>query len=160
MVVIGGKRALSFLLETNRAGDPGLWRNILTTSKTLTETASDLGRQAMESAEELGQSAGQKLEDARVGTGDALHAAASSVRTTGRKGCDAISNLATGTADRLDASATYVEEHDLRSVSLGLRTFARRHLTGSLLTAAAIGFLAGSALIRATHSCQRTSEGT
>jgi hypothetical protein len=131
----------------------------LTTLKTLTETASDLGRQAVESAEELGLSGGRKLDQARVETGDALHAAASSVRATGRKSSDAIGKLATGTADRLDASASYVENHDLRTVSLGLRSFARRHLTGSLVTAAAIGFLAGSALRRATHSCQRTSEG-
>ena len=132
----------------------------MTTLKTLTETASDLGRQAMESAEELGLSGGRKLDEARVETGDALHAAASSVRTTGLKSSDAIGKLATGAADRLDASASYVENHDLRAVSLGLRSFAGRHLTGSLVTAAAIGFLAGSAFLRATHSCQRTSQGT
>jgi hypothetical protein len=160
MFVIGAKRALIFLLETNQASYPGLWRNILTTLKTLTETAADLGRHAIESAEELGRSAGKKLEDARVGTGDALHSAASSVRTTGRKSSDAIGNLATDTANRLDASASYVEDHDLRAVSLGLRRFARRHLAGSLMTAAAIGFVAGSAIILATHSCQRRSEGT
>ena len=127
----------------------------MTTLKTLTETASDLGRQAMESAGELGLSGGRRLDEARLETGDVLHAAASSVRTTG----DAIGNLATGTADRLDASASYVENHDLRAVSLGLRSFARRHLTGSLVTAVAIGFLAGSALRRATHSCQKASAG-
>ena len=131
----------------------------LTTLKTLTETASDLGKQAMESAEELGRSAGKRLDEARVETGDALHTAASSVRTTGRRSSEAIGNLATGTADRLDASASFLEDHDLREVSLGLRRLARRHLTGSLVTAAAIGFLAGFALIRATHSCQRTSQG-
>jgi hypothetical protein len=132
----------------------------LTSLKTLTETASDLGRQALESAEELARSGGRKLDEARVETGDALHATASSVRTTGRKSSDAIGNLATSTADRLDASASYVENHDLRTVSLGLRSFARRHLTGSLMTAAAIGFLAGSAYLRATHSCPKTSERT
>ena len=149
-----------FLLESNQAGYPGLWRNILTTLNTLTETASDLAKQAIQSADDLSRSAGRKLDAARVETGDALHAAASSVRTTGRKSSAAIDNLATGAADRLDASASYVEDHDLRAVSLGLRRFARRHLTGSLVTAAAIGFLAGSALIRATHSCQKTTEAT
>ena len=131
----------------------------MTTLKTLTETASDLGRQAMESAGELGLSGGRRLDEARAETGDALHSAASTVRVTGRKGSDAIDKLATGTADRLDASAAYVETHDLRTVSLGLRSFARRHLTGSLVTAAAIGFLAGSAILRATHSCQKTPAG-
>jgi hypothetical protein len=34
-----------------------------------------------------------------------------------------------------------------------LRRFGRQHLTESLVAAAAIGFLAGAAMKRATHSC-------
>jgi ElaB/YqjD/DUF883 family membrane-anchored ribosome-binding protein len=125
----------------------------LTTLRTLTDTAPELGKEARESMEDLGRSAGRKLDQARDDTGDALHAAASSVRTTGRKGSEAIDNLATGAADRLDATASYVEDHDLNDVVTGLRRFARRHLTGSLVAAAAVGFLAGSAISRATRSC-------
>ena len=125
----------------------------MTTLKTMTETASELGKEAKESIEELGRSAGRKLDKARDETGEALHTAASSVRTTGRQGCEAIDDLATGAADRLDATASYVEDHDLRDVFTGLRGFARRHLTGSLVAAVAVGFLAGSAICRATHSC-------
>jgi ElaB/YqjD/DUF883 family membrane-anchored ribosome-binding protein len=131
----------------------------LTTLKTVTETASELGKEAKESVEELGRSAGRRLDEARNETADALHAAASSVRTTGRKGSEAIDNLATSAADRLDATASYVEDHDLRDVFTGLRRFGRRHLAGSLVTAAVIGFLAGSVLSRVTHSCGRTPEG-
>jgi ElaB/YqjD/DUF883 family membrane-anchored ribosome-binding protein len=140
-------------LEHAQANHPGLWRNILTTLRTLTETASELGKEAKESVEELGRSAGGKLDQARDDTGEALHAAASSVRTTGHKGSEAIDNCSTRTADRLDATASYVEDHDLRDVFTGLRGFARRHLTGSLVAAVAVGFLAGSAICRATHSC-------
>jgi ElaB/YqjD/DUF883 family membrane-anchored ribosome-binding protein len=125
----------------------------LTTLRTLTETAPELGKETKESMEELGRSAGRKLDQARGETGEALHAAASSVRTTGRKGSEAIDNLATGAADRLDVTASYVEDHDLNDVVTGLRRFARRHLTGSLVAAAAVGLLAGSAICRATHSC-------
>ena len=125
----------------------------MTTLRTLTDTAPELGKEAGESLEELGRSAGRKLDQARGDTGDALHSAASSVRTTGRKGSEAIDNLATGAADRLDATASYVEDHDLREVFTGLQKFGRRHLTGCLVAAAAIGFLAGSAISKATHSC-------
>ena len=125
----------------------------MTTLRTLTETAPELGKETKESMEELGRSAGRKLDQARGETGDALHAAASSVRTTGRKGSEAIDNLATGAADRLDVTASYVEDHDLRDAFTGLRRFGQRHLTGSLVAAAAVGFLAGSAICRATHSC-------
>jgi 2-methylaconitate cis-trans-isomerase PrpF len=125
----------------------------VSTLKTLTEQASEFGKETKESIEELGRSAGRRLDEARDETGGALHAAASSVRTTGRKGSKAIDNLATGAADRLDATGTYVERHDLRGM---VRSFSLRHLTGSLVAAAAIGFLAGSALSRATHSCATT----
>ena len=120
----------------------------MTSLETLTDAASKLGKDAIES-----------LDDAREETAGALHTAASSTRRTGRQGSEAIGNLATGAADRLDATASYVDDHDLNDVVNGLRKFGRRHLTGSLVFAAAIGFLAGAALHHLTHSCQRTSEG-
>ena len=123
----------------------------MTTLKTLTETASELGKEAKESMEELGRAAGKRLDEARDETGSALHAAASSVRTSGRRGSRAIDNLATSAADRLDATGSYVEDHDLRGVLTGLRKFGRRHPTSSLVAAAAIGFLAGSAVSRMTR---------
>jgi ElaB/YqjD/DUF883 family membrane-anchored ribosome-binding protein len=128
---------------------------VLTNIRTLTEKASELGTGAKESMDELGRSAGRKLDEAREETGDALHSAASSVRATGRRGSEAIDNLATGTADRLDATASYVEDHDLKGVFADLRKFGRRHLTGSLVAAAAIGFLVGSTFSGAPQSRKR-----
>lgn len=122
----------------------------MTNLRTLTETASELGKEAKESMEELGRSAGKRLDEARDETGGALHTAASSVRTTGRRGSRAIDNLATSAADRLDATASYVEDHDLRGMLTGLRKYSRRHPTRSLLAAAAIGFFAGSIISRMT----------
>ena len=129
----------------------------MNTSATLTDTASSLGQSARESVEELGRSAGNKLDEAREETGRALHTAASSVRKTGQRGSDAIDNVSAAAAGRLDATASYVESHNFRGM---LRTFGLRHLAGSLLAAAAVGFLAGSALRRATHSCAKASEST
>lgn len=125
----------------------------MNTGKTLTEQAADLARETKESMEELGRSSGRRPDEARDETGGALHAAASSVRTTGRKGSEIIDNLATSAADRLDATATYVEGHDLRAM---FRRFGLRHLTGSLVAAAAIGFLAGSVLGSAARPCIKT----
>ena len=128
----------------------------MTDLKTVTESASRTCGQAMGSAEELGRSAGRRVDEARDETAEALHKAASSVRTTGRQGSEAIDNLAAGAADRLDASASYIEDHDLRSAVAGLQRFGRRHLAGSLLVAGVIGVLAGSALNRLTHSCGKS----
>lgn len=131
----------------------------MTSLRNLTDAASELGKGAKESAEELGRSAGRRLDDAREETADALHTAASSARKTGRQGCEAVDNLATGAADRLDATASYIEDHDLRKLFRDLRKFGRQHLTGSLVFAVAFGFLAGAALNRLAHSCGRTPEG-
>ncbi len=122
------------------------------------ESASDLGTGAKESIEELGRSAGRKMDGAREETGGALHAAASCVRKTGRQSTEAIGDLATGTADRLDATASYIEDHDLRDALTGLRRFGRKHLTGCVVAAGAIGFLAGTALSRAVRSPGKASE--
>ena len=128
----------------------------MTDLKTATESASRLCGQAQGSAEEMGRSAGRKVDEAREETAEALHNAASSVRTTGRQGSAAIDTLATDAADRLDATASYIEDHDLRSAFVGLQRFGRRHLAGSLLAAGVIGVLAGSALNRLTHSCGKS----
>jgi hypothetical protein len=132
----------------------------LTTLKTLTEAATEFGKETKESVEEFGRSAGRSLDAARDETGDALHAAASSVRATGRKSSAAIDNLTAGAADRLDETASYVENHDLSDALTGLRRFARRHLTGSLVAAVAVGFVAGAALNRAAHSCGKAPART
>jgi ElaB/YqjD/DUF883 family membrane-anchored ribosome-binding protein len=146
--------------STHKTNHRRLWRSIVTTLRTVTETAAELGKQARESVEELGQSAGRKLDETRDETGGALHSAASSVRRAGREGSAAIDNCYTRTADRLDATGSYIEDHDLGDAFTGLRRFARRHPTSSLVAAVAIGFLAGSALSRATHSCGRAPQGT
>jgi ABC-type transporter Mla subunit MlaD len=105
----------------------------------------------METASQLGA----KVTATKDQAADALHAAASSVRATGRQGSEAIDNLATGAADKLDATASYVDDHDLRGVFTGVRQAVRRYPTGSLVIATALGFCAGSAIRRMTHSCAR-----
>jgi hypothetical protein len=138
---------------------PDFERDYMTNLKTVAETAVELGKHARESVEELGRSAGERLDEARDETGGALHAAASSIRATGRHGCEAVGGIANNTADKLDATASYVEDHDLRRVYAGLRKIGRRHMAGSLAIAAGIGFLAGAALVRVAHSCVSPPKG-
>ena len=134
----------------------------MTTVKTLTDTVSDLGRTASEfgketkgSVDELARTAARKLDEARMEAGDSLHSAASVVREKGRRSSEAIDSAANGAADRMDATATYIKDHDLKDAAMGLRRFSRKHMAGSLLAAGAVGFLVGSALVRATHSCAK-----
>jgi hypothetical protein len=139
-----------------------LWRNILTIMKTLTETASAIGdrvSEAKDTVEDIARSAGKKLDAGRDETADRLRTAASSVRTTGRHGSEAIERITNGAANKLDSTASYVEDCDLKGVFTGLRQFGRRHLTGSLVAAAVVGFLAGSAVRGRTHSRARSTVG-
>lgn len=132
----------------------------MTTLQSVTETASDFGKDVTASLEEFGRAAVTGLDEGRDETADALHTAASSVRKTGRQGSAAVDSLAAGTADQLDATASYVEDHDLKDVMTGLRRFGRRHLTGILVAAVAVGFLAGAAMHRAVQSCGRATGRT
>jgi ElaB/YqjD/DUF883 family membrane-anchored ribosome-binding protein len=128
------------------------WRNAVTNLETITETALEFGKEAKESleklarsAEKLARSATDSLDQTRENTGDALHSAASTIRKTGRQSAKTLNNLTNGTAGGLDATASYIENHDLRGMFSG---FASRHPAPSLVVAAALGYFVGSALSR------------
>jgi hypothetical protein len=60
------------------------------------------------------------MDAVRGETGAALHAAACSVREAGLEGSEAMDGLAVGAARELDATASYVENHDLSDVVTSL----------------------------------------
>jgi hypothetical protein len=139
------------------------WRNIVTTFDSIAETASELGQSAQDSIEDLRRTAGKKLQTAgkrldraRDDTGDALHSAASSVRATGRQGAKAIDEFANGAADRLDDTASYIEDTDLRGMAGGIGSLARRYPVRCLVAAAAVGFWVGTAMTRKTPARRRS----
>src|SRR5271154_1008689 len=103
---------------------------------------------AQEHLEDLGRMAGEKLDEARSGTADALEGAATSVRSTGRRGAETIDSVSRNAAGKLDSTAAYVRTHDVGGMLTNLRQAMGRHPTGFVLLAAGIGFLAGSATRR------------
>ncbi len=115
----------------------------------MTKTASHLREGISETAKQvadLGRTTGEKLDEVRCGTADALADAASSVRTTGRQGSDAIDDLAKSAARKLDSTAAFVRNHDVRDMFGNVRQVVRRHPASSLVGAVAVGFLLGSTL--------------
>lgn len=115
-----------------------------TSLKQAASTALDLGRDVKDSVVELAR----KIDSARDQTGDALHDAASSMRRSSAK----IDNLAKDAAKRLDATASFVEDANLKGLGNGVQRFAQNHLTFTLLVAAAAGFWAATAFSRATRA--------
>ena len=125
---------------------------------TFSETASQLGSKVSEirdQVEDLGRAAGKKLDQTRNETAAAFHTAASSVRTTGRHSSEKIDTLATSAAEKLDATASYIQDHDMRSLIASIRHIVRRHPTRSVMVASGIGFLGGFAVRQVTHSRTR-----
>jgi len=76
---------------------------------------------AQEQVKDLGRTTVEKLDEARVGTADALESAACSVRTTGRDGAKKIESMTERAAGTLDSSARYVRGHDVGRVLGNLR---------------------------------------
>jgi ElaB/YqjD/DUF883 family membrane-anchored ribosome-binding protein len=127
----------------------------------LTDAAATIGDKASEvrdQAEDLVRSAGKKLQEARNETAGGLHAAASSVRATGRQGSEAIGNLANNAADKLDATASCVEDYDPRDAITGLRRVISRYPARSVVIATTIGIFAGCAIRQFTHSYGNSRE--
>ena len=118
------------------------------TLRKVADTASDLGQDLKDSVEEFSRTAGKKMAAVQDKTGSALHAAAKSVRHSSA----AIDNFATGAASRLDKTASFVEDCNVKTISNSVRRFGRKHLTGSLMAAIGVGFIAGVALSRAGRS--------
>ena len=120
----------------------------MTNLKTVTDTATELGQDVLESVEDFGRNAGRKLAEVRDNTGSALHTAASSVR----KGSRSVEKIANGAAGRLDATASFVEDFTTKNVLAKLRKVGRSHVTGFVVAGLAVGFIAGTALTRATRA--------
>ncbi|MGD0300723.1 MAG: hypothetical protein ABSE86_26870 [Bryobacteraceae bacterium] len=114
----------------------------------LADTATRAGAtlsHAQDRVMDFGLAAGEKLDEARKGTADALENAAFSVRTNGREGAQTIEDISEKAAGKLDATAQYVRSHDVGGMLGNLRQVIGRNPTGFLILAAGVGFLAGSA---------------
>lgn len=85
------------------------------------------------------------MSDVRKRTAESLESAADSVRIAGDRGATAVSDLANGTGEKLDSTATYVRTFAGRDAFTGLRRAVRRNPVGSLALATAIGLVAGFA---------------
>ena len=80
----------------------------------------------------------------RIATADALEGAASRVNA----GTDSLAHAGHATADRLDASATYVREHGAKAMIGDIESMIKAHPGKFLIGAVVVGFLAGRAFSR------------
>jgi vacuolar-type H+-ATPase subunit E/Vma4 len=102
--------------------------------------------EAKEKAAEMGRNAEQKVNQKREAAANALQSTAGSLRDRAQSSGEAISNFGNKTADKLQHTAEYLRDHDMRGMMGDLEGVVRRNPGPSLIAAAAFGFLLGAAM--------------
>ena len=125
----------------------------MSTLTSLDEKASKLAEQVAD----FGRDAANIIDQARNETAGGLHAAASSIRRNVLEGSKVVDNLAESAATTLDEAGSFVKKHDLKRTLGESRHLVRRYPAESLALAAGVGFLAGIAIRRFTHTCAKSS---
>jgi len=96
---------------------------------------------------ESARQATDKIDEKRAPAADALESAASTIHEKAEDlpGGETVKNVAHSAAEKLEATAGYIREHDVRTMMSDVEEIVKRNPGPSLLIAAAIGFLIGRA---------------
>jgi ElaB/YqjD/DUF883 family membrane-anchored ribosome-binding protein len=113
--------------------------------QTAAETIASTAQRVKNEAVEIGQDAADKIDEKREPVASAFEAAATSlhVNADSLPGGEKVANLAHKTADRLQDTADYVRERDIRTMLGDVERFIKNHPAESLAVAAGIGFFLG-----------------
>jgi ElaB/YqjD/DUF883 family membrane-anchored ribosome-binding protein len=97
-----------------------------------------------EKVSDFGRDTARKLDESRASAAGALEQTASSLQASGNK----LSGVAQAAADRVQATANYVRQTDLRGMVDDLQGVVKRYPGQSLAAAAILGFLVARGLRR------------
>ena len=124
--------------EFNResASDPG------NASSSASGAAARTKRDVTDKAAELGRKATDKLEDSRQSTASALERGATSLHSTS----DQLSDFGHRAAERIQSTADYVRQTNLRSMAGDIQDVVKRYPGAALAAAAVVGFIIGRSL--------------
>jgi ElaB/YqjD/DUF883 family membrane-anchored ribosome-binding protein len=116
-------------------------------STSAADRISDVAAAAKQKAYEAGRQATDQVDAKRGPTADVLENAASTVHKTAESlpGGETVRNVAHSTAEKLESTAGYIREHDVKAMFSDVEDVVRRNPGPSLLIAASIGFLIGRA---------------
>jgi ElaB/YqjD/DUF883 family membrane-anchored ribosome-binding protein len=115
------------------------------TAMKVKDNVTEKAGKAKEKVAEVARKAADKLDEQRDPAADKLESAASTLheKADGLPGGEKVANMAHATADKMQATAGYVREHDVSAMMDDVEGLVRRHPGQSLLAAAAVGFLVG-----------------
>jgi ElaB/YqjD/DUF883 family membrane-anchored ribosome-binding protein len=121
---------------------------------TVTDTAqnvkgrvADAASTAKQKLSETASQATDKIDEKRTPAADALESAASTIHEKAENlpGGETVRTVAHSAAEKLEATADYIREHDVRTMVSDVEEIVKRNPGPSLLIAVAIGFLIGRA---------------
>jgi ElaB/YqjD/DUF883 family membrane-anchored ribosome-binding protein len=109
------------------------------TAARMKEEVASKANEAKDKIADFGRKAADRIDAQREPVADSLNKTASALHEQG----DNAAGIAHRTADKLEATADYVREHDLKAMMTDVQDLARRYPGQSLAVAAAVGFLVG-----------------
>jgi ElaB/YqjD/DUF883 family membrane-anchored ribosome-binding protein len=117
------------------------------TAPSVKERMTETANAARQKVSDAGRQATDKIDEKRGPAADALESAASTIhqRAEDLPGGENVRSVAHSAAEKLESTAGYIREHDVRSMLLDVEGIVKRNPGPSLLIAAAIGFLIGRA---------------
>jgi ElaB/YqjD/DUF883 family membrane-anchored ribosome-binding protein len=129
----------------NRTGD--MTDRLTDTAQGLKDKVSDAASAAKQQVSEAGTQAVDRIDEQRGPTAEALETAAMKIHEKAEDlpGGETVKSAAHSAAERLQSTAGYIREHDVRAMLSDVEDVVRRNPGPSLLIAAAIGFLIGRA---------------
>jgi ElaB/YqjD/DUF883 family membrane-anchored ribosome-binding protein len=102
----------------------------------------EVGHDAMKAMDGKRTSAADSL----AGAATSLHSGADKAANFGQKSGEKVSDFAHGAADKLQAGADYVREHDFKDMMQSVDGFVRRNPGQALVAAGVVGFLTARAM--------------
>ena len=125
----------------------GMADSLSDTAQNVTSKVADAASAAKEKISDARGQVTDKIDDKRGTAADALESAASNIyeKAEDLPGGDAIRNVAHSTAEKLESTAGYIREHDVRAMMSDVEQIVKRNPGPSLLIAVALGFLIGRA---------------
>jgi ElaB/YqjD/DUF883 family membrane-anchored ribosome-binding protein len=132
---------------TQTSGSTFSTENISDTAQNVKEKVTDAARKTKDKASDLGRQATEQVDAKRGPAAEGLESAASTLHEKAETlpGGETVRSVAHSTADKLESTAGYIREHDVKDMMSDVEDLVRRNPGPSLLIAATIGFFIGRA---------------
>ena len=117
------------------------------TAQDVKDKVADMAAITKQKLSDAGRQASDTIDEKRGPAADALETAASTIHEKAETlpGGGTVKNVAHSAAEKLESTAGYIREHDIKTMLSDVEDMVKRNPGPSLLIAAAIGFLIGRA---------------